>query len=111
MQIRKRVRNVMPYIQSRYSSEPWRSCAVDAWLFARDIGAPVFEKFALSQIIANRSLQASDYFVQIEKRATPKSAALRFSNHWVAWNVLLAQGGLSEYQELAAAKLATAVSH
>ena len=100
----------VPFLPCHYSREPWRSRAVDAWLFAKKICAPGFERYALSQIIRNCSMQDSGFFAQIEGKANAKSALLRFSNHWVAWNVHFAPDGQSEYRELAAAKLANVVN-
>ena len=101
----------VPFLPFHYSGEPWRSRAVEAWLFARKMCAPGFERYALSHIIRSCSLQGSGYFAHIEGKADPKSALLRFSNHWVAWNASFAVDGKSEYEQLAAAKLANLVNH
>jgi len=100
----------VPYLPCHYSQEPWRSRAVDVWLFAKRICAPSLERYALSQVVRNCAMQDSSAFACIEREAKAKSALRRFSNHWVAWNCYLAPEGQSEYVDLAAAKLASVVN-
>lgn len=99
-----------PYIPLQYSKEPWRSHAATACLLGQKLCAAKFERYALSQFITNCATSNLSTWEHIDRQAQDKSALRRFSNHWAAWNCHLAPAGQSEYKDLSAAKLASAVN-
>ena len=92
------------YTPAKYSDEPWLSGGVSAWLLARQLDAPDFEKYALSQFIQNCAAMVYGPWDRIEREVSIISPLRRFSDHWVAWNHYLAgRGRGTEYSRLHAA--------
>ncbi|KAF2973065.1 hypothetical protein GQX73_g611 [Xylaria multiplex] len=89
----------------RYSQEPWLSESLEAWVLARKLQVPDFEKYALSEFIQNCSLASFGPWDYIE-RAIPQGSPLRrFSDYWVAWNYFWVRGSASEFSGLDASRL------
>ncbi|KEF63730.1 uncharacterized protein A1O9_01708 [Exophiala aquamarina CBS 119918] len=99
-----------PYIPLQYSKEPWRSHSAAAWVFARRIHSLEFERYALSHFITNCITCHLSTWKTIEMKIKEKTSLRRFSDHWIAWRCHLAEAGQSEFKDLSAAKLASAVN-
>ena len=95
------------YAPNQYSDEPWRSLAAQAWVLGQHMDAGQFVHYAFCQFILNCALVDLSTWEFIEAQTQEGLSLRRFSNHWVAWNVSLAQ---TEYASLKAASLADQVS-
>ncbi|KAH6678224.1 hypothetical protein B0J14DRAFT_582208 [Halenospora varia] len=93
------------YESERYTAEPWPSKAASTWVFAKNIKAKDFERYALSQFIQNCSSLAFGPWEYIEREVKLKRPLRRFSDHWIAWNFYLAGEGDNEFTGLDAAGL------
>jgi hypothetical protein len=99
------------YAPGQYSPEPWLSKAAPAYLLGRRLDAVLFSKYALSQFIQNCAIIARSPWKSIEDTALAEGPLVRFSNHWVAWNVSFFGPGINEYSGLRAARTLQANSN
>lgn len=89
---------------SKHTEEPWLSNAAAAWVLAKKLRAPAFEKYALVAFIHNCALAAFGPWEYIEKEAPPGSSIRRFSDHWVAWNAHMSGSRPNEFAGLQAVR-------
>lgn len=98
-------RDPEPYDPEQACEDMWISNAASAWLLGKRLEAAWFQKYALAQFIQTCALEPFGPWKYVEMYAPPKSPLVRFSNHYIAWNLYFIGTGTNEFEGLNARQL------